>query len=109
MEAAAVRSAAAQLKLLLSETQAQTAVLATPYDAWEERLRKLKSPEDLISALRDIEQELNVLGDGLPRGEHPSASFINNKQNSVLPRHRPVRTHAASARGAAEAVCSLSS
>ena len=69
VEAAAVRSAAAQLKTLLSETQAQQVILATTYDAWEDRLDSLKSPEDLIAALRDLEQELNGLGDGLPRGE----------------------------------------
>lgn len=70
MEAAAVHSAAAQLKILLSEIQAQQGVLATSYDAWEDRLDDMKTPEDLFSALRDIEQELNVLGDGLPRGKH---------------------------------------
>ncbi len=69
MEAAAVRSAAAQLQTLLSETQAQQVILATSYDAWEDRLNGMKSPEDLIAALKDLEQELNGLGDGLPRGE----------------------------------------
>ena len=76
MEAAAVRSAAAQLQTLLSETQAQQVILATTYDAWEDRLNGMKSPEDLIAALKDLEQELNGLGDGLPRGERLSQAFM---------------------------------
>ena len=78
MEAAAIRSAATQLKTLLSETQAQQVILATPLDAWEDRLGSMKCPEDLIAALRDLEQELNGLGDGLPRGKHCSLSSIWN-------------------------------
>ena len=81
VEAAAVHSAAAQLKILLSEIQAQQTVLATSYDAWEDRLDNMKTPEDLISALRDIEQELNSLGDGLPRGKlviHPLSILLNS-------------------------------
>ena len=74
LQAAAILSAAAQLKLLLTEVEAQQAILATPYDAWSDRLDGLQTPEDLIAALRDIEQELNVLGDGLPRGK-PSLCF----------------------------------
>ena len=72
LQAAAVQSAAAQLKLLLTEVEAQQAVLATSYNAWNDRLDGLQTPEDLIAALRDLEQELNVLGDGLPRGKPPS-------------------------------------
>lgn len=76
LEAAAVRLAAAQLKLLLAEVEAQQAVLATAYDAWTDRLNGMKTSEDLVGALRDIEQELNVLGDGLPRGKTHSPSVI---------------------------------
>ena len=71
MQSVAVHSAAAQLKLLLTEVEAQQAVLATPFEDWKDRLDSLKAVEDLIEALRDIERELNVLGDGLPRGMRP--------------------------------------
>ena len=76
MEASAIRSAATQLKTLLAETQAQQVILATSFDAWEDRLGSMKAPEDLIAVLRDLEQELNGLGDGLPRGEQLSPAFI---------------------------------
>ena len=78
MEAAAVQSAATQLKTLLSETQTQQVILTTPYDAWEGRLGSMKAPEDLVAVLRDLEQELNGLGDGLPRGEQLRPASIKH-------------------------------
>ena len=63
-----MHSAAAQLKLLLTEVEVQQAILATPFDGWSTRLDSLTTVEDLVEALRDIERELNGLGDGLPRG-----------------------------------------
>lgn len=70
-----MHSAAAQLKLLLTEVKAQQAVLATPFEDWKDRLDNLTAVEDLVEALRDIERELNGLGDGLPRGmRHPQTS-----------------------------------
>ena len=70
METAAVHSAASQLKLLLTEVEVQQAILATPFDGWKTRLDGLTTVEGLVEALRDIELELNGLGDGLPRGMH---------------------------------------
>lgn len=54
--------------LLLGEVAAQQAVLATPDQAWRARLAGVAGVSDLVAALRDLESELNVLGDGLPRG-----------------------------------------
>lgn len=90
METAAVHSAAAQLKLLLTEVEAQQAILATPFDGWSTRLDSLTTVEDLVEALRDIERELNGLGDGLPRGMHspnpsqPGRSIVEILTSTVV-------------------------
>lgn len=73
--AAALRSAAAQAELLVEEVAAQKGTLADTPTQWRARLRGIASIDDLISALRDLETQLNVLGDGLPKGaRQPSVS-----------------------------------
>jgi hypothetical protein len=73
--AAALRSAAAQAELLVEEVAAQKGTLADTPTQWRARLRGIASIDDLISALRDLETQLNVLGDGLPKGaRQPSFS-----------------------------------
>ncbi|BDA50716.1 probable tyrosine-protein kinase BAZ1B at N-terminal half [Coccomyxa sp. Obi] len=66
--AAALSTASAQAKLLVDEVAAQKGTLADTLAQWHERLRGVASVESLISALRDLETQLNVLGDGLPKG-----------------------------------------
>ena len=85
-----MHSAAAQLKLLLTEVEAQQAILTTPFNGWKARLDSLTTVEDLVEALRDIERELNGLGDGLPRGMHsanpsqPGRSIVEILTSTVV-------------------------
>ena len=67
-ELSTVAFSLAQMDALLGEVGAQRAVLATPDQAWRARLAGVAGVSDLVAALRDMEAELNVLGDGLPRG-----------------------------------------
>lgn len=64
----ALNAASAQAKLLVDEVAAQKGTLADTPAQWHERLRGVASVDALISALRDLETQLNVLGDGLPKG-----------------------------------------
>lgn len=66
--AAALNTASAQAKLLVDEVAAQKGTLADTPAQWHDRLRGVASVDALISALRDLETQLNVLGDGLPKG-----------------------------------------
>lgn len=68
---AALKTAAAQADLLVEEVAAQKGTLADTPAQWRARLRGVASVEDLIAALRDLETQLNVLGDGLPKGLAP--------------------------------------
>ncbi len=74
--AAALRSAASQAELLIDEVAAQKGTLADTPAQWRARLRGVASVDNLISGLRDLETQLNVLGDGLPKGTHPRRFFL---------------------------------
>lgn len=66
-----------QVDLLVDEVAAQQAVLATSYQDWHARMAGVAGVTDLAAALRDLESELNVLGDGLPRGARALSGPLN--------------------------------
>jgi hypothetical protein len=56
------------VRVLIDEVDAQKALLSTSREQWLQRIKAVDSVDALLSALRDLETELNVLGDGLPKG-----------------------------------------
>jgi hypothetical protein len=52
----------------VDEVRAQEANLATEPAGWHRRMAGVADVSGLVSALQDLERELNVLGDGLPKG-----------------------------------------
>lgn len=79
--AAAVRGACSQISLLIDEVAVQNAVLATSPKQWRERLRSVNSVEGIVGVLRDLEMEVNVLGDGLPKGEDSDILCMTSPAN----------------------------